>query len=154
LINSRIEFTIFSEWAAQAQALGLLDELSGMYGKEYQQRFSYLSDHLFYLPQIGKEPQARDEVLVIERTLNASGPYYRIESGDLDSRLITDIQEGDIIAFVSDRKGEDVSKLAIIHKEGNGIKLIHASLRDKKIMKVDFPSSEEMKEGIRLFRIR
>ena len=144
----------FSEWAAQAQALGLLDELSEMYGKEYQQRFSYLSDHLFYLPQIGKEPQARDEVLVIERTLNVSGPYYRIESGDIDSRLITDIQEGDIIAFVSDRKGEDVSKLAIIHKAGNGIKLIQASLRDKKIMKVDFPSSEEMKEGIRLFRIR
>lgn len=144
----------FSEWVAQAHALGLLDEISGLYGKEYQQRFSYLSDHLFYLPQIRKEPQARDEVLEIERILNAGGPYYRIESGVIDSKLLTDIQEGDIIAFVSDRKGEDVSKLAIIHKENNDIKLIQASLRDKIIKKVDFPSLEEMKDGIRLFRIR
>lgn len=144
----------FSEWAAQAQTLGLLDELSGLYGKEYQQRFSYLSDHLIYLPQIGNEPQAKEEVLEIERSLNAGGPYYRIESEAIDSKWITVIQEGDIIAFVSDRKGEDVSKLAIIHKEGSDIKLIQASLQEKRIKKLDFPSPEEMTNGIRLFRIR
>lgn len=143
----------FSEWAAQAQGLNLLEENTRQYGHAYVQRFSYLSDHLMFLPLIGKEPHAKEEVLDIEKKLNASGPFFLISPDEITNELQAEFQNGDLIAFVSDRKGEDVSRLAFVQREGEKIWFVQASLRDKKITKVECPLQEEVGKGVRLFRI-
>ena len=144
----------FSEWAAQARGLNLLEEHTKQYGQEYVQLFSYLSNHLMFLPQIGREPKAREEILDIEKKLNTSGPFFLIPPDEMTDEWQASLLDGDLIAFVSDRKGEDVSKLAFIRRENGILRLVHASLQDKKITKEDFPSLEEFGRGVRLFRIQ
>lgn len=143
----------FSEWIRQAEAYGLLEEYTQRYGEEYGQTFSYLSDHLMFLPQIGREPTAREDVLAMERQLDESGPYYWIAPDMATDELANIIRHGDILAIVSDRKGEDVLKAGFVFKQGEEVKFIHASMQEKKVVIDAFPSKEEMRKGIRLFSI-
>lgn len=144
----------FSEWIRQAEAYDILEEYTQKYGEEYGQTFSYLSDHLMFLPQIGRESTAREDLLAIERQLDDMGPFYRIAPDRLSDELAEKIRHGDILAIVSDRKGEDVSKAGFVYKQGETVKFIYASMKEKKVVIDKFPSKEEMRNGLRLFRIR
>ena len=144
----------FSEWIRQAEAYGILGEFTQRYGEEYGQSFSYLSDHLMFLPQIGREPTAREDILAMERWMTDSGPFYRILPDRVTDQFAKDIiHHGDILAIVSDRKGEDVSKAGIVFKQGEELKFIYASMKEKKVVIDNFPPKEEAQKGIRLFRI-
>ena len=144
----------FSEWIRQAEAYGILGEFTQRYGEEYGQSFSYLSDHLLFLPQIGREPTAREDILAMERRMTDSGPFYRILLDRVTDQLAKDIiHHGDILAIVSDRKGEDVSKAGIVFKQGEELKFIYASMKEKKVVIDNFPPKKEAQKGIRLFRI-
>ena len=144
----------FTEWIRQAEAYDLLEEYTQRYGEEYGQTFSYLSDHLMFLPQIGREPTAREDVLAMERQLDDSGPFYRIAPDRVSDELTEKIRHGDILAIVSDRKGEDVSKAGFVFKQGEEVKFIYASMKEKEVVIDKFPSKEETRKGLRLFRIR
>ena len=89
----------------------------------------------------------------MERQLDESGPYYRIAPDMATDELANIIRHGDILAIVSDRKGEDVLKAGFVFKQGEEVKFIHASMQEKKVVIDAFPSKEEMRKGIRLFSI-
>lgn len=143
----------FTEWAEQAQTKGLLQEYSDQFGHEYEQSFSYLSDHLMYLPQIGREPKAREETLEIERLLSQKNPYFAISPNEMNPEFFNNLQTGDIVALVSDRKGEDVSRAGIIMKTDESIQFITASYKEKKVISEDFRNALEGGKAIRAFRI-
>lgn len=143
----------FTEWAEQAQTMGLLQEYSDRFGHEYRQSFSYLSDHLMYLPQIGRDPKARDEILEIEKRLSQKNPRFAISPNEMNSEFFDSLRTGDIVAFVSDRKGEDVSRVGIIMKNDEFIQFITASYKEKKVIAEDFRNAVEGCLALRAFRI-
>jgi len=143
----------FSEWSEQAKSLGVITEISEWYGHKYNQSFSYLSEHLMYLPQIGHEPKALDETKEIEKKLAEKNPFYVISPDKMDSVFYDCLQTGDIVAFVSDRRGEDVSKVGFISRNETSINFIDASYKDKKVVSEDFKQLVKECRGIRLFRV-
>lgn len=143
----------FTEWAEQAQAMGLMKEYSDQFGHEYNQSFSYLSDHLMYLPQIGREPKAREEILEIEKRLFAKNPLFAIGNEDMTTDFHDNIQDGDIVAIVSDRKGEDISKIGVIRKTETSVFIISASYKEKKVLSEDFANFCKEIKGLRCFRL-
>lgn len=143
----------FTEWSGQAEFLGTIEELSEQYGHEYRQSFSYLSEHLMFFPQIGHEPKARDEVLEIEYSLSGENPLFAISPDEMTAEFYESLQDGDIVAFVSERKGEDVNKIGIVKRNGLSINLISASYDEKKVVSEDFMQLSQASKGVRLFRI-
>lgn len=117
----------FTEWSGQTQVLGLTKEYTSSFGHEYNQTFSYLSDHLMFLPQIGHEPKALEETVEIERNLSERNPLYVISREEMISDFYACIKDGDIVAFVSDRKGEDISRVGFINRDKSSIHFITAS---------------------------
>ena len=143
-----------SEWLEQAEKMGSLVELTPKYGHEYVQNFTYLSDNLIYLPQVGKEPKAWESVKAIEKTLMAKNPYYLIDSEKIDLEFMDSLINGDIIAICSDRKGEDISNIGFVHTDQDGKKqFIFASTKEKVVTKKDLSSVVSGAKGIRLFRL-
>lgn len=143
----------FSEWVEQAERLGLIEEYTDCYGHEYSQNFSYLSDHLMYLPQIGREPNARKEILEIEKRLSANSQRAVISPEELTTEFYECVQNGDIVSFLSDRKGEDVSKAGIVRKTQNSVQIISASYKERTVVSEDLKKSVADCKGIRIFRV-
>lgn len=143
----------FSEWVEQARDMGLIEEYSSLFGHEYNLVFSYLSDHLAYLPQAGREPNAREKVKEIEKKMSENYHLYAISPNEMTSEFYKYLQDGDIVALVSDRKGEDVDRIGIVKKTETSLMIISASYKEKKVIAEDFKASAENCKAIRMCRL-
>lgn len=144
----------FSEWAGQANENGLLEEYTSQFGHEYRQSFSYLSDHLSFLPNVSNDPGCKDDVLKAERCLEDNNPYYIIPAEEMNEAIYNYLQNGDIVAVVSDRKGEDVSRVGIVCRQDPSPQLVYASNKAKKVIAEDLRQVCQSCSGIRTFRIK
>lgn len=141
-----------SEWLMQAERMGILKEYTNKFGHEYEQLFSYHSSHLAYLPQNGYEYDLSKTLSNNELELGRNHTYYCITSEDIHQELIDYVEDGDILAFVSDREGMDISDVAFVSKSIDGLFLIFASAKDKQVVKQKFNISDYTRKGFRLFR--
>lgn len=141
-----------SEWFMQAEQMGILKEYTNKFGHEYQQLFSYHSTNISYLPQIGFEYELSKKVSKNEYDLSNNYTYSIITYEDIDEQLIDYIEDGDILAFVSDKKGMDISDIAFVSKSIEGMFLIYASAKEKKVIRQEFSISEYIGKGFRMFR--
>ncbi len=89
------------------------------------------------------------EILRSESRLNAANPYYVADS------VPSDIQEGDIIAFVSKTPGLDIAHVGIACRGEDGqMHFIHASsTRGKVVLESRTLSRYAAGKGLRLLRL-
>lgn len=129
----------YSGWLRNAASLGVLKEYSSCFGKPLNQDFSYMSSH---------NPGKAAGVAPIEARLRKF-QYFWVPKADIGVAEST-MKNGDIVCFVTDIKGLDVTHVGIVCKNEDGTVFIHASSAAGKVL-VDKRSIQSYaKYGIRL----
>lgn len=162
--SSRIHYT--SEWILQGSrrlkenGQPLLCELSEEFSQTpLNQQFSYMTEHSDRYPALVRHPEQIPGIAAVQDLLNQQA-YYYIPKEKLASCLDR-IQEGDMICYVTNVKGLDISHVALakVHTaEGQRtVNFIHASSVGKKVMEdnqtlLEYVSSQKSCIGIRLIR--
>lgn len=150
---SRIHYT--SEWLLQNATNGILREYTSELGKEFEQTFSYMSDHPQTYIQLSHDSRQLTRIYLIEQHLNAQKPYYYISQDELNNPEVTaQIQSGDIITFISPREGLDLAHVAIAYEYDGAMHFIHASYWAKKVIIEPKTLAEYATNGIRISRLK
>ena len=144
----RIHYT--SEWIQQAESRDLAREMSrSISGIPLNQDFSYMSVHADSYPALAGNPQLIDRIATVEKELSER-KYYYIPKAQLEKNL-EKIQHGDMICFVSNIEGLDISHVAFAYEtyicehdccpDGRGcpngkrrLGFLHASSKAKKVV--------------------
>lgn len=144
---SRIHYT--SEWLLQNNQLGILEEVSAKYGSPLNQTFSYMSTHPQSYLQLKESYDLVRQISIVEKEIESHSPFYYISNKQL--KKSTDyITNGDIICFVSNVEGLDISHVALAYRVDGEVHFIHASSREKKVVIEKKSLADYAKNGIRL----
>lgn len=154
---SRLHYT--SEWLLQAEENGILQETTCMAaGSENAavplgQKFSFMSTHSDLYPALHNNPQAISEIKDAETHLESAGPYFCIPAEDIGSAEGS-IEDGDIICFVSNTPGLDITHVGIACRANDGsLHFIHASMREGKVVFEKKTLAAYCRTGIRTARL-
>lgn len=150
---SRIHYT--SEWLLQNATNGILREYTSELGKEFEQTFSYMSDHPQTYYQLSNNVCELGKIRMMEERLNKQKPYYFISQKELrKKKVIAQIKSGDIITFISPREGLDLAHVAIAYEYDGAMHFIHASYGAKKVIIEPKTLAEYATNGIRISRLK
>lgn len=150
---SRIHYT--SEWLIQGRKNHVLYEYTSELGKEFEQTFSFMTDHPDVYRQLKNDPAAVRRVREAEQWLETQKPYWKISQEDLmKEEVISKIQDGDIITFIDTHKGLDLAHVAMACTGTDGkMHFIHASMRAGKVIIEPKALAEYATNGIRVSRL-
>ncbi len=149
--DSRLHYT--SEWILQNSKRGVFYEVSQSFGVERKQIFSFMSDHPMNYKAMQNDPEMVTKIKEREISLNNAAPFYYIPQKKIAS-IKKQIINGDIICFVTDVPGLDISHLGIAYWRGGELYFIHASSKEKKVVIETRRLEEYAKKGIRLLKFR
>ena len=146
-IEERIHY--FTQEMLELERAGLMINVAAANGDSYKKRINYISTHeeQYGLPNMS-QIRSRERILT-----KSDNYYYSLRN---IGKYIPLAENGDIISFASRTQGLDVSHCGIITKEGDRLKLTHASSKYEKVMvEQDFLSyiySRTKINGIFVFR--
>lgn len=126
---SRIHY--FTEWVRNAQALGLVKDLSPELGTKRDKKINFMSTHRQYYSAFKTDDKVLKEIKNMELE-NQKFPLYEIPKTALNS-VKNKIKTGDIIAFTSNIDGLDVNHVGFAYWKGSELHFLHASSEDKKV---------------------
>ena len=148
---SRIHYT--SEWLLQNQTNGILREYTADLGREFAQHFSYMSEHPANYRQLADNAAELARIRQIEEHLDAQKPYFFISQEQLRSPyVISQIQSGDIITFLSPREGLDLAHVALAYEYNGEMHFIHASYKQGRVVIEEKTLADYAVNGIRISR--
>lgn len=149
---SRLHYT--SEWIRQAERNGVMKEISSDLGEVRPQAFNFMSTHRDSYAQLRTDDANLVRISQAEKALEAAGPYSYISQARLqDPAVISQIHDGDIIAFVSKVKGLDITHVAIACGSDGRMHFIHASSKAGKVILEPRTLADYAANGIRLIRL-
>jgi len=127
----------FSDWIIDNEKQGLLKELtSEMPGaKAVRKKINFMTEHKHYYPQLAASKAFVNHFKKIEEYLSARETYY-IPTNNI-RKVLPELQDGDIVAFVTNKEGLDVSHVGFVwlrdswHGEPH---LLHASSKKKRVV--------------------
>lgn len=150
--SSRVHYT--SEWLIQNARNGLMREFTSELGEEFTQTFSYMTDHTQVYYQLKDNPEETARIRKVEEWLDAQGPYFYISQERLrNPEVMKQIHSGDIITFISPRKGLDLAHVAIAYEKDGEMHFIHASYGAKKVIIEPKTLAEYATNGLRITRL-
>lgn len=148
------------EWAMDNIHRGNIADVTDLVGNSrYAVRsIDYMSQHRDSYPAL-KDSLTFERIKQVENGFrNHRFPYIR--TADLGSKDVNErLRDGDIVAFVSNRKDLDVTHLGIIVKDKGKVKVLHASSSHGKVEISESPLSDFVKRnrnwiGIRVYRLK
>lgn len=149
---SRVHYT--SEWILQNQTNGIMKEFSKDLGSELVQKFSFMSSHPDSYKQLKDNPANVERIKNMEKNLEAQAPYYYVSQKHLrDPEVISQIQDGDIITFISTVEGLDITHVALALKVDGVMHFIHASSKAMKVIIEEKTLADYATKGIRVCRL-
>ena len=129
----------FSQWIASNASLGLVEEQSGSdypFNATRQLQLNFMSTHPAYYAMLKDSPDGVRTIAQLEK--DASGATVRYIPVSLlnDPRAkLKSVQDGDILALVTDKSGLDVSHVGFAHWGEDGkLHLLNASSIHKKVV--------------------
>jgi hypothetical protein len=128
--TSRIHY--FAEWAKLAQAQKILVDMTPAFGEKMIKPINFMGTHRAYYPSFKTDNKIHAEVLQMEKKLEKYTFYY-IKKENF-STYEAGIKNGDIIAFTSNVAGLDVNHEGFAIWQNGKLKLMHASLEQKKVI--------------------
>ena len=148
---SRIHYT--SEWILQNRGNNILQEYTKTLGDEFEQKFYFMSTHPEHYKQLADTSELK-KIVEIEQFLTSQAPYYYISQEKLQrAEIISQIQSGDIICFVSKQgNGIDIAHVAIAYEVDGEMHFIHASYGAKKVIIEPKTLAEYAVNGVRVCR--
>ena len=149
---SRLHYT--SEWLLQAQDNGFLREVTAeLGGIPLNQEFSFMSSHRDNYPRLREDDGALELIRRSEERLDTAAAYYYVPS-DKIPEIEDNIQNGDIICFLSTVPGLDITHTGIACREEDGsLHFIHASMKEGKVVLETRTLAEYARSGIRVARL-
>ena len=136
--TSRLHYT--SDWIENNIQKGtVVDVTSQLGGKPFPLALGFMSQNPKYYPALVENPQLVPVMQTIEQRVNMTSRTI-IRKEDIAS-IEDKLQDGDIIAIATSKKGLDYSHTGLIVREGNKVRFLHASSVKKKVM-LDGPVSE------------
>lgn len=154
---SRLHY--FSEWIADNQAKGLLEDITSKIGGVVTQgQIDFMSTHIQSYPVLVAQPHLVDSLKKIEQRLSKSVRHIIPKNQvKLQEKYIED---GDIIAIATSIKGLDFVHvgIAVRDAETHRIHLLHASSSLKKVVVTEVPLSDflarnKVHTGIAVLRV-
>ena len=149
---SRLHYT--SEWLLQAQDNGFLREVTAeLGGTPLHQEFSFMSSHRDNYPRLREEDGALKLIRRSEERLDTAAAYFSVPSEKIPE-IEDNIQDGDIICFLSTTPGLDITHTGIACRGKDGsLHFIHASMKEGKVVLERKTLAEYARNGIRVARI-
>lgn len=146
--SSRLHY--ISDWIANNSYRGNFKEVTASIpGAKYEiKNINFMSSNRDKYPRLKNDDAMFEKIKNIEVGYRMHRyPYLKKEwIGDKKTQLA--LKDGDIIALLTKVEGLDVSHMAIIVKEGDSFKMLHASSVDKKV-KIE---KDDLKETLRRSR--
>ena len=148
---SRVHYT--SEWILQNQTNGIMKEFSQNLGSQFQQKFSYMSKHPGSYMQLKNNPSNVEKIQKMESHLEAQAPFFYVSQAQLrDPKVISQIEDGDIITFISKTEGLDLAHVALALKVDGVMHFIHASSKAMKVIIEEKTLADYATNGLRVCR--
>ena len=149
---SRLHYT--SEWLLQAQDNGFLREVTAeLSGIPLTQEFSFMSSHRDNYPRLREDDGALELICRSEERLDTATAYFSIPSKKIPE-IEDNIQDGDIICFLSTTPGLDITHTGIACRGKDGsLHFIHASMKEGKVVFEQKTLAEYARNGIRIARV-
>lgn len=128
--SSRLHY--LSEWLFQLLSKGAYSQILGDGEHCFEPELSFMSTHSNLYPSLKSNPSMINAISLAETGFNAKKigfPYFSRTSFQR-----AELRHGDILAFKSKTKGLDFDHVGFVVKEGNQMKLLHASLEKKQVV--------------------
>jgi hypothetical protein len=136
--TSRLHYT--SDWIENNIKKGtVVDVTPQLGGKPFPLALGFMSQNPKYYPALVENPHFVSVMQSIEQRVNMTSRAI-IHKEDIAS-IEAQLQDGDIIAIATSRKGLDYSHTGLIVREGKRARFLHASSVKKKVV-LDGPISE------------
>lgn len=151
----------FSEWIRQAEANGLLTDVTATLpgAKKQTKVINFMSTHPQSYPQLQQAPQLLTSIREAEARLSADAVSY-IPAKDV-AKAAGQLRHGDIVAFLTDISGLDVQHVGFVWcPDGKSApRLLHASSAKQKVVVSDNTLADYAKTskhclGIRVVRAK
>jgi len=151
----------FSDWIADNEKQGLLTEITSTLPGAVKQKkmINFMSTHTGSYAQLAASPALTAEIKTIEQRLSGETTYYIPTK--MIRRALKQLQDGDIVAFVTKVPGLDVSHVGFVwqrdswHDEPH---LLHASSKEERVTVskqtiLEYAASQKNCLGIRIIRL-
>ena len=124
--GSRLHY--FTDWLYDNEKKKVLKDISqDLKGKPCRKKINFMTSHSDLYPAL-KNSAMVDTMRRIER--NLSRKTFHIIGKNTFNAVKAKIQSGDIIAFASGLEGLDVAHAGFAVRQGNSLKLLHASSKE------------------------
>lgn len=141
----RLHYT--TDWIFENERKGYVKDMTqAIGGKPLQISLSFMSTHPDSYLQLKNHPERNSHIAEKEREISGRLHYY-IPEDEINNHA-SEIQQGDIVCFVTTVKGLDISHVGIVCREGEKLTFIHASSFKKQVI-VNEESLQEYVQGIK-----
>ena len=155
--SSRLHYT--SEWIENNLKNGYLTDVTAAHSAEtLKLDLSYMSTHPQAYQQLADFPQNISQIKVYEKALTGKTVHW-LPVNKLPDFGLTWIQDGDIIAIVTNLKGLDITHLGFAIRRNGNLHLLHASSTLGKVVISEQPIRNMIEQnklwtGIRVLRLK
>ncbi len=123
-----------SDWIYENENRGFVKDITGTIGGEpYRLDLHYISSHPDNYKQIKSHPEYMEVIRKKEREISERGLYSYIPKARVTS-CEKEMRNGDIVCFVTDIEGLDVSHVGFLYIDNEAVTFIHASASAKKVI--------------------
>jgi len=153
----------FTSWIEDNTLKGLVEEISTPnppFSSTQTLDINFMSTHTNLYPQLVKQPELTSQIAETERNLTGKAVPYIPKSMLKDTvSLRKAINDGDILAIVTNKKGLDTSHIGFAVWKKNGLHLMHASSIKKRVIEdpqllFDYMKGHPSQIGIRVIRVK
>lgn len=152
---SRLHY--FSEWILNNQKKGVIKNVTKrMNGKEICFNLNFMSTHYQAYEALAANVAWIPTIQKTEEYVRSTSFFY-LPKADVNKQSGM-IENGDLIAITTSIEGLDISHVGIAYKKGGVVKLMHASLTEKKVVistmsLADYLASNKKQTGIIVLRM-
>jgi hypothetical protein len=137
--TDRLHYT--TDWIYENQKKGRVKDVNKeIGGKRLPLQLSFMSTHSDSYKQLKGNSVRIRKIAKKEKEINAR-PHYYIPENEINKHS-SQIQNGDIVCFVTTVKGLDISHVGIIYKTNEKLTFVHASSTNKKVIINEEPLQE------------
>ena len=130
--TSRIHY--FSDWIYENETRGHVKDVTKEIGGEsYKVKVNYMSTHPNSYKQLKSNPELIKTIQKQETDISMRNVYSNIPVSNISERG-EKMKDGDIVCFVTDIEGLDISHIGFIHLNKGQLTFIHASSTAKKVI--------------------
>jgi hypothetical protein len=153
--TSRLHY--FTDWINDNTEKGLIKDVSRFYGgMEYHNTVNFMSTHTYAYEQLKNDSSLVLKIIDIENEISKREYHYipKEKIHEVESEL----PSGLIVAFTTNIEGLDVVHTGITYMENDGLKLLHASSDEGKVVISEktlsgYTEDKDLQNGIILAKI-